>query len=126
MQRLVHDLVDGRELDQLAGVHDAHLVGELGDQAHFMADEDDRGAGLLLQPAQRRHHLALHHHVQGAGRFVGDDQLGLERGRRSHGHALLHTAAQLVGKHARHAGIQPHMLQQRVDLCRETRLLLFS
>ena len=89
-----------------------------------MADQDDRGAGLLLQAAQRRHHLALHHHVQRAGRLVGDDQLGFQRGSRGHAHALLHAAAQFVGIHARHAGVQPHMLKQVGDLLAELCLAL--
>ena len=49
----VQDVVDRAELDQLAGVQDADGVGELGDQAHVVADQDDRRAEPLLDPAER-------------------------------------------------------------------------
>ena len=72
-------------------------VGELGDQAHVVADQHDRRPDALLEPAERLHHLALDDHVEGAGRLVGDDHLGFEHGRDRHHRALLHAAAQLVG-----------------------------
>ena len=50
--------------------------------------------------------------------------LGSQRGGRGHAHALLHAAAQLVGKHTRHTGIQPHMLQQELYLGAELALAL--
>ena len=36
------DVVDRPDLDEAAGVHDADEIGELGDQAHVVADQDDR------------------------------------------------------------------------------------
>ena len=39
----------GRLLDDLAGVHDRHVVAGLGHHAQVVGDEDDGGAGLLAQ-----------------------------------------------------------------------------
>ena len=39
-----------RELDDAAGVHDDDAVGELGDQAEVVRDQDDRRVRLLAAP----------------------------------------------------------------------------
>ena len=59
----------------LAGAHHGDALGELGHQAHVVADQDDRGAELVLDLAQGLHHPALDDDIEGAGRFVGDDDL---------------------------------------------------
>ena len=50
-------------------------VGELGDESHVVADQDDGRAELALQLTERLHHLALDDDVEGARRLVGDDDL---------------------------------------------------
>jgi hypothetical protein len=48
------DLVDGAVLDDLAGVHDGHAVGEAGDEAEVVADQQgghgqgEKGSALCL------------------------------------------------------------------------------
>ena len=63
------------DLDQPPGIHHRHPVDELGHQAHVVADQDDGGVDLALDLVDRLHHLALGHHVERAGRLVGDDDL---------------------------------------------------
>ena len=48
---------------------------------------------------QGLHHLLLHHHVQGAGGLVGDDDPGAQADGDGDAGPLLHAPAQLVGKH---------------------------
>ena len=75
MQRVGEDLADRADLDQPPGVHHRHPVDELRHQAHVVADQDHRGAELVLHAVERLHHLALDDHVERAGRLVGDDHL---------------------------------------------------
>ncbi len=46
MLRVVEELVERSLLDDAAGVHDDHAVGDVGDDAEVVGDEDDPGAGL--------------------------------------------------------------------------------
>ena len=46
MLRLGNELLGGAALDDLAGVHDDDVVGELGDHAEVVCDEDDRWSSL--------------------------------------------------------------------------------
>ena len=84
-------------LDDAAAIHDQHAVAERGDQLEVVADEDQAGAAAgdhLVEDAQN---LQRDGDVQGRGRFVGDDDVGL--GDHHHGdhHPLAHAAGQFVG-----------------------------
>ena len=79
-----------------AAVHHEDLVGDLGDHAEVMGDEDDRGAERLLHAADQPEHLCLHGHVERGGGFVGDEQLRVQRHRHGDHHALAHPAGELV------------------------------
>ena len=68
-------------LDDLALVHDRHAVGEVGDDAHVVRDQHDRGAELVAAAAQQVEDLGLHGHVEGGGRLVGDDHARVEHQR---------------------------------------------
>ena len=63
-------------LDDLAGVHDDDAVGELGDEAEVVRDEDDRGVRLLLRRLHDLDDLRLDRHVERGRRLVGDEHLG--------------------------------------------------
>ena len=67
-------LRDTRALDDAAGVHHDDVVGELGDDAEVVRDEDDRRAGLLAQHAHQVEDLRLDGDVERGGGFVGDQQ----------------------------------------------------
>ena len=68
---------DRRAFDDLAGVHDDHLVGHLGDDAEIVGDDQDRHAQPLLQVGQQVEDLRLDGDVERRGRLVGDQQRGL-------------------------------------------------
>ena len=92
------DLLDAVDLDDLAGAHHGDAVGELGHQPHVVADQDHRGADIVLDLAQGLHDAALDDDIKGTGRFVGDDDAGAEADGGGDADALLHTAAELVRK----------------------------
>ena len=67
---------------------------------------------LVLHPPQRFHHPPLDDDVEGARRLVGDDQLGPHADGDGDAHALLHAAAQLVGKQVGDLRLEIDGLQQ--------------
>ena len=80
-----------------------------------MADEDDRGAEIGVQPAQQVEDLRLDRDVERRRRLVGDQQRGLVREPHREHDALAHPARELVriGAHRALRAGDPHALQQR-------------
>ena len=109
------DLPHLADLDQPSAVHDTEAGGELGHEAHVVAHQEHGGAEALLQAVEGLHDLPLHHHVEGAGGLVGQDEA--RRQGDGHGDAgpLFHAAAQLVGVEAGHRGLQAHQVQELGD-----------
>ena len=77
MKGTVEDVVDVPVLDDLSSVHDAHLVGEPGNDAEVVRDPDQRGAALPTQPLDLEEDLRLDRDIEGCGRLVGNDQIRL-------------------------------------------------
>ncbi|MEH2476076.1 hypothetical protein V1284_007520 [Nitrobacteraceae bacterium AZCC 2299] len=106
------DAVERAGFHQPALTHHRDAVGDLGDHAHVMGDEQHRGAVILLQVADQGEDLLLGGDVERGGRLVGDQELGLQhQGHRDHD-ALALTAGQPMRKRsedALHVG-QPHLV----------------
>ena len=115
MLGLSEKLLDRPDFHQLAGVHHADTVNELRHQAHVVTHEDYGGAQVLLHAPECLQDLALHHYVQRAGRFVGENHAGAERDRHGDAGPLLHPAAQFVRVHPGDFRRQPHRIQEPVD-----------
>ncbi len=83
-------------LDHPAAVHDGDRVGDLAHHRQVVGDEQHGHAELGLEIADERQDLLLDGHVQGGGRFVGNEQ-GRPAGER-HGddHPLALAAGELV------------------------------
>jgi hypothetical protein len=81
-----------RQLDDLARVHDDDPIGELGDQAEVVRDQDRRGVRLALRLLQHLEDLRLDRHVERRSRLVGDQQRGLVGNRHRDHRALPHAA----------------------------------
>ena len=96
MLRRVDHLLDPRQLDDLAGIHDADAVGDLDRHADVVGDEDHAEVELALQLADQEQDLDLHGGIERRGRLVGQQEAGIARQRqRDHG-ALAHAARHLV------------------------------
>lgn len=90
--------VRGREvLHDPAGVHDQDAVADVGDHRDVVADQEERGPLLAADVLQQRQHLALHRHVEGGGRLVGDDEPGAAHEAHADHGALPHAAGELEG-----------------------------
>ncbi len=97
MKRFAEDQLRWRFFHHLAGVHDADAVGHVGVDAHVVGDQDDGVAQLLLDIDEKLHDAALHDHVEGGGRLIGDDEAWLQQGGEGDRDALAHAARQLMG-----------------------------
>ncbi|CRX24549.1 hypothetical protein PAERUG_P54_1_London_24_VIM_2_04_13_04031 [Pseudomonas aeruginosa] len=69
----------------------------------------------LAQPLEQFQHLRLHRDVQRRDRFVGDDQLRVERQRAGDAEALALAAGELVRVTGHGVGGQADVLEQRGD-----------
>src|SRR5438093_236678 len=72
MLRVVEDLLDWPLLHDPARVHDEDPLAQSGDYPHVVRDEDDGRLRLLVEVTKQLEDLGLDRHVQGGGRFVGD------------------------------------------------------
>ena len=96
MLRVREDVEHGAVLDFFAAVHHEHVVGDFGDHAEVVRDEEDRHAALVAELAEDVEDLGLDRDVERGGRLVGDQQLRIAReGHRDH-HALLLAAGHLM------------------------------
>ncbi len=88
--------VDRRVLDLAAGVEDGDPVGEAGDDAEVVGDQEDRGAGAVPDPLEHVEDLGLEGDVERGGGLVGDEEGGVVgEGHGEHG-PLAHPAGELV------------------------------
>ena len=95
-------------LDDGAGIHHRHAVGQRADDRQVMADPDHGRAGLAAQLLRLVQDLRLDRDVERRGRLVGDDQLGLVEEGDGDRHALAHAAGQLV-----RIGLEPPLRARR-------------
>ena len=104
-------------LDQLAVTHHRDAVGDLGDHAHVVGDEENRGAVIPLQVADQGQDLLLRGDVERGGRLVRDQQFRFQHQRHRDHDALALAAGKPVrvgGEDARDFG-QPDVLHHVED-----------
>ena len=80
-----------------ARVHDEQILDHVPHHAQVMGDEHQGHAEVLLQLADELQDLRLDGHVQGRGRFVGDQQFGPAGKRHGDHHPLAHAAGKFEG-----------------------------
>ena len=85
-------------LDHLALVHDVDAVGHLAHDAEVVRDPQHGHVHLFLQAPQQLEDLRLDGDVEGGGRLVGDQQVGLVGERHGDHDALALAAGQLMRK----------------------------
>ena len=90
------DLARGALLDDLPRVHDRHPVAEPGDHPEVVGNQDEPRLELALKVGEQVEDLRLDGDVEGGGRLVRDDEVGLaHEGHRDH-HPLAEAAGELV------------------------------
>ena len=95
------NFLDGTLFDQFSVEHDKDSVGEIGDDAKVVGDEENRHAKLFPKIAKEIKNLGLDGNIEGGGGFVGDEKFGLAGEGHGDHSALLHSARKLVGIIAR-------------------------
>src|SRR5262245_17934548 len=89
-------LVAGRELDDLAEVHDRDAVAEKLDGGEVVADEQAREAELSLEVAEQVEHRCMHRDVERRDGLVRDQEAGRDAQRPGEPDALPLAAGELV------------------------------
>ncbi len=96
MLRLVEDVPQRAALHDRAVVGDHHLLGDVGDDAQVVGDDQHRHVQLGLQVLDDFQDLRLDGDVQRGARFVGDQQGGAAHQRHGDHRPLAHAAGKLV------------------------------
>ena len=80
----------------LAAIHDEHPVAETRNHRQVVADENQPHATLAHQIVEDAEDFVLHRHIEGGGRLIRDEEIGL--GHQHHGDhdALTHAAGELM------------------------------
>ena len=93
----VEHVVDRPRLHRLPGVHHHDPVGHPRHDPQVVGDEDHGGARGLLGLLDGLEDLRLHRDVEGGGRLVGDDDVGVVGDRHGDHRPLAHPTGELVG-----------------------------
>ena len=116
--RAVEDLGHRPLLDQLAPGHHRDPLGEAAHDGEVVRDQQDRHAEPRLQLLQQLQDLRLDGDVEGGGRLVGDQDVGLVRQRHGDHHALPLAARELVRVGAEpRLGVGDLHQPQQLDAC---------
>src|SRR5271166_4245320 len=92
MLRPCQHLRRGALLDLASLPHHHDAVGDLGDDAHVMGDEENRHPISILQGLDQFEDVGLDRHVERGGRLIGDEQLRSASERNGDHDALSHAA----------------------------------
>ncbi len=96
MQRAVEHRLARPLLDRRARIHNLHFVGDAGDDAEIMGDQDHAHLEFFLQVRQEVQDLRLDGDIQGGCRLVRYDQVGPTHQCHGDHHPLTQTTRQLV------------------------------
>ena len=108
------DLLHGAVLDDLPGVHNAHVVAGANHHPQIVGDHYHGGAQPLLELLNEGERLGLDGHVQSSGGLVGDEDVrGAGQGDGDN-HPLLHAAGELERVVVLALGGDAHHLQHLV------------
>ena len=114
VQRAGVDLLLGPHFYRAAEVHHQDLIGDMPDHRQVVGDEHVGGVEFLLQIHEQVEHLCLNRYVEGGGRFVGHQHLGLQH----HGARQGDPLALATREHVRVAMVmlraQTHLLHHRL------------
>ena len=115
--RAAQDGIQRGGFDEPSLPHDGDAIGNLGDHAHVVGDEQHGGAVIALQVADQREDLLLRGDVEGRRRLIRDQEFWLQHQRHRDHDALALAARQPVrigGKDPFDLG-QPHLFHHLED-----------
>ncbi len=95
--RRIEDVLGRPHLDRSSGVHHEDPVGQSGDHAEVVGDQQQRRAGLGQRRPERVEHLGLHRHVECGRGLVGQDHLGVVGHGDGDDGALTHATGEFMG-----------------------------
>src|SRR5688500_10389851 len=91
--------ISGRPpLNDFACIHNVNPIGVAGHDSQVVSNDNKGDAIPPTEILHQLQYLGLNRHVQGSGRLVGDDQLGVAAQRHGDHDPLEHTAAELMWK----------------------------
>ena len=124
MRGLLGQLLGRSALDDVARVHDQHLVGEVPGRRDVVGDVEQREPEVAPQLVEQAQHLQPDRDVEHGNRLVGQQHGGPRRQRPGEGDPLPLSAGQLVRVLAEvlPGRRQVHPLKQIADLGRDLRL----
>ena len=97
MCRLFEDFARRAVFDDLSGVHYAHPIRYVGNNAKIVCDVDDRHFELFLKLLNQSKDLRLYCNIKRSGRFIANQNFGPAGDCCSDDNALAHSARKLVG-----------------------------
>ena len=112
MERAIVQIDGGRRFDEAAQVHNGYPVADVADDREVVGDEQVGQLELVLEAFEQVDDLGLDRDVQGADRFVGDDQIRVECQRPGNADPLALAAAEFVGIAVAVVRVEPDRRQQ--------------
>ena len=109
-------LLRGRQLDDLAEIHQRHPVADVAHDREIVRDEDVGQAELLLEIGEQVENLGLDRHVEGRDRLVAHHQLRPEGQGPSHPDPLPLTTRELRREPVEMLGVESDHLHEFLDL----------
>src|SRR6187399_1508184 len=93
---LLKYLINAGFLDDPAGIHYTHAIGDLGNDSEIMRYQEDSELSGFAKMIQKLEYLGLDGYIKRRGRLIGDQQLWIAcQGHRYH-HTLTHAPGKLM------------------------------
>ena len=80
----------------MSAIHHHHAIGQLGNHAQIVRNENHRHAQICLQFLEQPQDLRLHGDIERRSWFIGNKHLGIGDQRHGNHHPLAHAAGKLV------------------------------
>ena len=92
MHGVFKELARRGAFNDLTGVHDGNIIGDLHQQGKIVGDEENGEAQFFPQGGDLLENILLDHHIQGGGGFIHDQQGRIQGQGNGDDGALAHPA----------------------------------
>jgi hypothetical protein len=107
-------------------LHHRDVIGQVFDDADIVGDEQVGNAEFILQFLEQIQDLRLHRHIERRGRFVANDQFGIDSQRACDRDPLTLSALKFMWVLGQRAGRQADMVEQARDSASALGMLEFG